>query len=160
MAWILNGVVRNILRSGAAKFQKVEFILILVVGLYIGGGFALPHTKEYIQDTGVIHQTEMIYADDEGEEREDVSLIEIEGIGKVLDYKNIYIEATISLLIISCLLGRVIFNSTDEIRFMIYTNCVLGILLLCLTTKPYMLSTFLYWCGIIVASFLPDKRVK
>lgn len=132
-----------------------NLLLVLTISFYIIGGMLIrenvPYYNKYIQ------QEHFILTDEEGEEYEDDGLIEIEGVGSVLSYKEIY-QCTIPFLIISCILARVIFNSTDEIRFMIYTNCILGLLLIWLTTKSNIPSTILYWCGIITASFA-DKKV-
>ena len=137
------------------KSDVSSLLLLLAVCFYIVGGFLIYEDKTYLQRNG-IQQENVVYTDDDGEEHEEEGLIEIQGIGNVLRYKDIYLS-TLPFLIVSCILARVVFNSTDEVRFMIYTNCILGLLLIWLTTKESAVSTILYWCGIITASYANKK---
>ena len=133
--------------------------LLLVIGFYLAGLFLIQQESGSLKNIDKIKQELVIYTDRDGEEHEDESLIEIEGIGKVLSYKDIYIT-TIPFLLASCVLAKVLFNSMDELRFMIYTSCILGLLLIWLTTKPNIVSTILYWCGIIAASSLTKRTTN
>ena len=133
-------------------------ILLLAVLLYLAGLFlSYKPDIEHLKHCGVASQELRLCYDSDGDEYESESLIEIRGIGPILTYSDIYI-ATVPFLIISLVLAKVVFNSTDEVRFAIFTNCILGALLLWLTTKPNIISTILYWCGIITASFIPKNN--
>ena len=94
----------------------------------------------------------------DGEEYESEGLIEIEGIGSVLSYKDIYFS-TLPFLIVSSILAKSLFGSEDE-KFLVYTNCILGVLLIVLTNKSYLTSTILYWGGIIAGSSALDADRK
>lgn len=133
------------------KFDAQTLLLLLTLCLYLIGGCLIK------EDRDSLHVEQFVYTDSDGEEHEEECLIEINGIGKVLSYSDLYFS-TLPFLIFSCILARVIFNSTDEIRSMIYTNCVLGLLLIWLTTKNTAISTIFYWGGIITASFIPYKK--
>ncbi|MDE6247524.1 MAG: hypothetical protein K2M41_06755 [Muribaculaceae bacterium] len=133
-------------------------LLILSIVFYIAGLFAMQKIDiEELKKTGAAEQEITTYINSDGEEQESESFIEIDGIGPLLTYKDIYLSV-IPFTIISCILGRMIFNSTDEIRFMIYTNCIIGLLLVWLTTWANALSTILYWCGVIAGSFIPNSE--
>lgn len=135
----------------------VPYVLLLLSFCFYFAGICLIRQDDSNVKGNVIHQESVVYMDRDGEIQEDEGLIEIEGIGRVLSYLDIYL-CTIPFLIVSCILGRVIFNSTDEVRFMIYTNCIIGLLLIWLTTKTNAISTILYWCGIITASYIHKKE--
>lgn len=134
------------------KFDTTTLLLLLTLCLYLAGGFLINEDSDHLQRRSIV------YTDRDGEEHEEEELIEIEGIGYVLTYKDIY-RSTLPFLIISCILSKTIFNSDDEVRFMIYTNCILGLLLIWLTSKSNLPSTILYWGGIITASFT-NKKAK
>lgn len=139
------------------KLFNSSIILVLSMVLYLAGLFLIHKPNiEHLKHRGVVNQEQILYYDSYGDEHESESLIEIRGIGRILTYSDIYI-ATIPLLIISCVLAKIIFNRTDKRRFMIFTNCILGVLLLWLTSKPNILSTILYWGSIITASFIPNN---
>lgn len=138
------------------KHDVPSLLLLLAVCFYFVGVFLIYEDKTYLQRNG-IQQEIVIYTDNDGEEHEEEGLIEIQGIGYVLRYKDIYLS-TLPFLIVSCFLARVVFNSTDEVGFMLYTNCILGLLLIWLTTKGSAVSTILYWCGIITTSYANKKR--
>lgn len=129
-----------------------SLILYSIVFFAIGVICMKPTDISVLKEYGFANQKQYTYVDNAGDELEADSLVEIQGIGKILSYKDIYF-ATIPLLIVSCILGKVLFNSRDELRFIIYTNCIIGILLLWLITKPNIVSTIMYWCGIAIASF-------
>lgn len=140
------------------KMFTPTVLLFLVVVFYLVGLFLIQKPNiESLKQHGIIKQEQTTYIDKDGEEHEDKSLIEIVGFGQVLSYQDIYF-ATIPFLIVACVLAKVIFNSTDEIRFMIFTTSILGLLLVWLTSKPNVVSTILYWCSIITASFIPKRN--
>ena len=134
--------------------DKPTVTLLTVFLFYLIGLFAIPNPDiGRAKRLGIIKQECETYIDNEGEEHEYEPLMEIVGYGHVLGYKDIYIS-TIPFLLVSCILAKIIFNSTDELRFMIYTNCILGLLLIILTSRQSILSTILYWCGIFTASYI------
>ena len=139
------------------KYDIPSLLLLLAVCCYIAGGFLIHEDKINMRNKS-IHRETVVYVDDDGEECEVDGLIQIEGFGSVLSYRDVYLS-TLPFLIVSCILARVIFNSADELRFMIYTNCILGLLLTILSTKSNIFSTILYWIGIITASFA-NKETK
>ena len=51
-------------------------------------------------------------------------------------------------------------NNDEQIGWIIFGNCILGLLLLPLTSKGNIPSTVLFWLGIIAATFLkkPNKE--
>lgn len=137
------------------KFDIPTLLLFLTFSLYFIGGTLIKEDRDLLQKRGRIRES-YVYTDQYGEEQAGEELIEIKGIGRVLSYKDLYFSTPV-FLIISCILAKVIFNSTDEVRFMIYTNCILGLMLIWLTTKSNLPSTILYWCGIMTASFIGKK---
>lgn len=136
------------------KVDKPTVTLLIVFLFYLIGLFVAPNIDiDRAKRLGIIKQECEVYIDNDGEEHEYEPLIEIIGYGRVLGYKDIYI-ATIPFLLVSCILAKIIFRSTDELRFMIYTSCILGLLLIILTTRQSILSTILYWCGIFTAAYI------
>lgn len=140
------------------KYDVPSLLLILTVCFYTAGFFLIYEDKTYLPSNG-IRQEHIVYTDNDGEEHEGDGLIEIEGIGSVLSYKDIYLS-TLPFLIVSCILAKVVFNSTEEEKFMVYTNCILGLLLILLTNTSNILSTILYWLGIITASYATSYANK
>lgn len=139
------------------KHVNPSIILVLSVFLYLAGLFLIHKPNiEHLKHCGVVSQEQIFYYDSDGDEHESESLIEVRGIGRILTYTDIYI-ATIPFLIISLVLAKIVFNSTDEVRFVIFTNCILGVLLLWLTSQSNVISTILYWSGIISASLIPKN---
>lgn len=135
----------NDMLKNKIKVDVSTLLLFITLCLYLTGGFLIREEETSVQ------RESFVYYDSEGEEYEGEKLIEIEGIGKVLSYSDIYLS-TLSFLIISAILAKVIFNNSSPEWFLIYTNCILGLLLIWLTTKSNVISTILYWCGIITAS--------
>lgn len=140
------------------KHFNPSAILVLSVVLYLAGLLLIHKPNiEHLKHCGVVNQEQILYYDSNGDEHESESLIDVRGIGRILTYTDIYI-ATIPFLIISLVLAKIVFNSTDEVRCVIFTNCILGVLLLWLTSKPNVISTILYWGGIITASLIPENN--
>lgn len=138
--------------------SKYDFLIVISIAFYIVGIFFIHNSNsEWLKDIGVAKQETYVSIDSEGEEYEHESLIEINGIGPILTYKDVYL-VTIPFLIASMIFGKMIFPSIDhpnnELRFIIFTNCIIGLLLIWLTTKPNIVSTILYWCGILTANFV------
>ena len=142
------------------KMITPDTILAFAVFFYLVGLFLIHRPNiEPLKQRGVIRQEQITYTDINGEEQEGETLLEIVGIGPVLSYRDIYL-ATIPFIVIACILARVIFNSTDEIRFILFTTSILGLLLIWLTTKHNIVSTILYWCTIITTSIMPKKHER
>lgn len=145
----------DMMKTSSPPVMLMATIVFYVVGLFL----IYEPNIEPLKHRGIIRQEQIIYTDADGEEHEDETLIEIAGLGPVLSYRDIY-SAAVPFLIVACILGKVLFNSTNELRFMIFTNSILGLLLLWLTTKPNIISTILYWCGIITAYIYVEKTNK
>ena len=143
------------------KMFTPNVIFILSALLYTAGMFFIHKPNiEHLKQRGIANQEQLLNYDANGDEYESESLIEVRGIGRVLTYSDIYL-ATIPFLIISLVLAKIIFNVNnviDEGKFVIFTNCIFGLLLLWLTTKLNVISTILYWSGIIAASFIPKAN--
>ncbi len=107
---------------------------------------------EPLKQIGVANQEEYTYVDREGEAQEGETLLSIKGIGRVLTYKDIYF-ASIPMFLISLFLGHVIFSTVgtgkNDLLYVLFANCILGLLLIYLTTKGNIIPTALFWAGII-----------
>lgn len=142
------------------KLFSPGWLVIYAIVLFVVGAALLSRSDiESLRRLGYAKQEQYTYTDSDGEEHEDLSLIEIKGVGKVLTYNDVYLSA-IPLLIISLILGRVIFHSRDELRCVIYSNCMVGFCLISLTTKANVVSTLLFWAGNIVAGIALSCMAK
>lgn len=140
------------------NFLPFDWLLVYAVAFYMIGACLMKREDAgLLIERGYAKQESYTYFDGDGEEHEGETLVELSGLGKVLTYKEVYF-ATIPFWVVSWFIGGVLFNSKDELRFMIYTNCILGLLLIWLTTKPNIVSTVLYWCGIFAAYLARRKN--
>lgn len=138
-------------------FHSSLFWLFLTLVLYFTGAFLIksPDTG-ILKDAGLAEQEEYIVADQDGEEYFTESLIDVKGLGKVLTYKEIYLFS-IPLFFASMFLGCIIFNGGEistsrmDIKHAIFANCILGMLLIWVTSKENILPTVLFWLGIFAA---------
>lgn len=118
--------------------------------------FIKPTNIELLKESEIASQEEYTYYDNDGEEHEEESLIEVTGIGKILTYKDIYF-ASIAMFLIAIIIGAIVFEggietrSEDSLCHIIFANCVLGVLLIWLTSKETIVSTIFFWLGIIAA---------
>lgn len=116
--------------------------------------------SETLNRSGLGEQEEYTYYDSEGEEHTSVLLYNIEGVGKILTYRDAYFLC-IPLFVISLFFNRIAYgeekHGEHEFHTVIFDNCLLGVLLIYMTTKGYILSTVFYWLGIIAADI---ARVK
>ena len=133
------------------------FKLLLPVLLYTVGASLIDHYDiEHLKNMGYAEQEEYLYEDSNGDEHEGKTLVEISGIGKVLTYEDIYF-APIIMFIFAMLFGGlvfyegVVFESRYEIEHVIFANCILGVLLVWLTTKSNVIPTILFWLGNVAA---------
>jgi hypothetical protein len=124
-------------------------ILFWLIGLLL----IKPTNILQLQEMGVTHQEECIGYDNENGEYEGVSLIEIDGIGSVFAYKDIYLSSVL-FLVLSLILNQLIFKGkANETRCIIFANCLLGVLLIRVTSSANIIPTVLFWLGIVAASF-------
>jgi len=146
------------LRERFKKKDKAIWGIILVLVFYFSGAFLMePVNVEPLAEKGLA-------SDDYDNEN---SLMEIKGIGTILTYRNVYL-ASIPMLLIAPIIGILLYkkgeitnsNNDEQIGWIIFGNCILGLLLLPLTSKGNIPSTVLFWLGIIAATFLkkPNKE--
>ena len=62
------------------------------------------------------------------------------------------------MFLLAALFGHFIFNKDDTINYAMLANCVLGVLLVRLTSTGNIISTILFWLGIIAASFTREPK--
>lgn len=141
--------------------KKINFApswsLALVLAFYFAGAFLIPKQDiQSLKDAGIANQEEYAYTDSEGEEHEGETLIEFKGVGRVLTYSDIYL-ASIPMLFFSVIFAKFIFDDSKEMECMIFGNCVLGLLLIWLTSKDTIVSTILFWLGIFAAGYANQK---
>lgn len=139
-------------------------LLFLTVVFYTIGAFLMPQQSiEPLIAKGIANQEEYTYMDSNGDEHEGETLVEFNGIGPVLTYRDIYFS-TFSFFIISLIFARCVFNeemaNKEEPKFMIYSCCILGTLLVWLTRKGFILSTILFWLGIVTSYYALAKDKK
>ena len=133
------------------------FWIVLALVCYFSGAVLMERPNvEPLKEIGVAEQEEFTYEDSNGDEHEGQTLIDISGIGRVLTYSDIYL-ASIPIFLIAMFFGGLILNNGDvfrnpnELKHVIFANCILGVLLIWLTTKGNIIPTILFWLGIIVA---------
>lgn len=131
--------------------------LVLSVALYVGGFFFIKPTDiGQLKEIGVAVQEEYTYIDNEGEEHEGESYIKIAGIGNVLTYKDVY-SASVAMIVIAMVIGAVLWGdgvkikSHESLRHIVFANCILGVLLIWITTKETIVPTIFFWSGIVTA---------
>ena len=128
--------------------------LLPVVFYTVGVTFIEKNNIEPSKRIGYAEQEEYSYYDRDGEEHEDETLIKIDGLGKILTYKDVYLES-IPMFILALTFGYFFKNgkleNEDEIKYVIFANCILGILLISLTTRSNWGATLFFWLGIIAA---------
>lgn len=141
------------------KFYSSYWPLILALVFYFAGvPFIHQGGVEHLKVMGIVNQEEYTYADSDGEEHEGETLMEVKGVGIVLTYKNVYF-ASVPMFFIAMFIGMIIFNhfdsrvkSEDSLKHIVFANCILGLILICLTTKQNIIPTILFWLGIISAA--------
>lgn len=145
-----------------SRLYSSTYLICYAIAFYIAGAFFMPHQNIVpLKKTDFAKQETYTYTDSDGEEHEAETLIEVDGVGSVLTYKDVYLSS-IPFLVISLILARLIFNDDiadrNELRFWTYTNGVIGVLLIWLTKKQCIVSTILFWVGIITA-YLAEKSI-
>ena len=136
------------------KWNDVYWLILAIVFYFAGAFFMKPVDVEPLKKMGLAQQEEYTYEDSEGEEYEGFALIRLKGLGKVLTYKDVYLFS-IPLFILSLFFSLLIFGVEEyrhfEVQCVVLANCVLGALLFKLTTKGFVISTILFWLGIIAS---------
>lgn len=142
--------------------MKFWIPFILIIAFYTAGIILMKQPNiEWLKNAGIAHQEEYTYTDKDGEEHECESLIEIKGVGDVLTYKDIYL-ASIAFFVPAMIIGMIVFGengdnfptSKESLMHIVFANCILGVLLIWLTSKENIPSTIFYWLGIVSAMFL------
>lgn len=136
------------------KWNAFNWLILAIVFYFAGAFFMKPVDVEPLKKMGLAQQEEYTYEDSEGEEYEGLSLIWIKGLGNVLTYKDVYLFS-IPLFLLSLCFNFVIFGNENyrylELQCVVLANCVLGVLLFRLTTKGQIISTILFWLGIVAS---------
>lgn len=135
------------------RIPDMCLILIPIVFYIVGLIMIKPVDIDKLKDKGYAEQEEFTYFDSDGDEHEGETLISVSGLGKVLVYKDIYLAST-SMLIIAYIIGAIVYRDTDGklgMQHIIFANCILGLLLIWLTSKANIIPTILFWLGIISA---------
>ena len=148
--------------------QSPMFWLILTFVIYVLG-FVLLKSPDVSQlrEYGLGERDSYFVTNADGEEYVSESLIRIDGIGKVLTYKDVYFFS-FPLFFLSMIMGCIIFKGGEistskmDIKHAIFANCVLGLLLIWVTTKENIIPTILFWLGILTAGVaaLADSKPK
>ena len=138
--------------------MKKDWIWLIPIVFYFAGVFFIPNMDvESLTDKGFANQEEYSYIDADGEEHEGRTLIDIKGIGSVLTYKDVYM-ASLPIFMLSLIFGKIIIDDNNEIGHVMFANCVLGVLLIWLTSTSTIVSTILFWLGIFAAGFAKGYR--
>lgn len=146
--------------------QSPVFWLVLTFVVYLVGFVLMkPPDVSQLRKSGLGERDEYFVTNADGEEYISESLLRIDGVGKVLTYKDVYLFS-IPLFFASMFLGCIIFNGGEistskmDIKHAIFANCVLGLLLIWVTTKENILPTILFWLGIFTAgiSLMFEKK--
>ena len=135
-------------------------IILTLVFYFAGAAMIKKADVEHLKKKGLATQEEYTYYDSEGEEHEGETLIEVHGLGTVLTYQNIY-HASVILILPAIIIGTIVFGKgIDEIKCAVFANCIIGLFLIYLTTKEQILSTALFWLGIIAATFIDNSPTQ
>lgn len=137
--------------------KKPTLFLIIAVAFYFSGVlFIKPDDIERLKEDGIVRQRDYTYVDSEGEEHEGSTLIEVVGMGKILTYRDVYFSS-VGMFVVAMVIGALLFGggekttSDESLKHIVFANCILGVLLIRLTTKDTIWSTVMFWLGIIVA---------
>lgn len=125
-----------------------------VVFYVVGVAFIENNNIEPLKRLGFAEQEEYSYVDSYGEEHEVETLIKIDGLGKILTYQDVYL-ASIPMFTLALIFGVFVNNGKleieDNVEYVIFANCILGALLIWLTTRDNRIATLFFWLGIIAA---------
>lgn len=127
----------------SSLFSKPIFWMVLAISLYIIGAICMPHPEsKYIKNN------EYYYEDSEGDVHDGVYHT-VDGVGKVLTYNDIYLLC-VELLIPATFFGYMIFKE-EGIKGVLFSNCIVGCVLIFQTTSDFIVPTILYWVGLVCA---------
>lgn len=135
------------------------FIALAIICYFVGVAFITPNDVDTLKKKGISEQEEYTYIDNDGEEHEDKTLISIDGLGKVLTYRDVYFSA-LAMLVISMIAGRLSMGDKEEFKHMVFGNCIIGVLLIYLTTKSNIIATILFWAGVVFARMTYSNNIK
>ena len=96
------------------KLSKISpiYILVLAIVFYIVGFVCMPaENVESLKMSEIAHQETYTYVDNDGEEHEGETLITINGLGKILTYKEVY-SVVIPFSVLSGIIGMIVFNKS------------------------------------------------
>lgn len=113
---------------------------------------------DYLKHIGIAEQNEYTYTTSDGEEHEGETLIDIQGLGPILTYRDVYLSSPALFLFaitIGCLsVGKnpLETDSDRQLDFVVFMNCILAYFLIRLTTHENLYSTIFFCLGILAAS--------
>ncbi len=132
---------------------------LLIPLIFYFGGMILcpPEDIQPLQGQGYAEQKEYSWVGKDGEEHNGLTLIKINGIGHVFTYNDIYGSA-IALFIPFLIIGKALYGKNqDELKSIVFGNCVIGLLLIGLSAKSHVASTIMFWVGIISANYINNS---
>ena len=133
-------------------FWSITFLVLYAAGALLMKTPDLGRLKE----AGLVQQEEHVIVYPDGDEYYATdSMIDIAGIGSILTYRDLYYFA-VPLFFASLFLGCIIFKGTIstsemDIKHVIFAHCILGLLLIWVTSKENIPSTVLYWLSLFAA---------
>ena len=80
----------------------------------------------------------------------------LEAAAGIISYKTLYL-APILLNFLAMFIGGFVlndgevFNNPDQFKYAVFSNCILGSLLVFMTTEETIVPTILFWLGILAA---------
>lgn len=136
------------------KSKRFGIAFFFVLAFYFSGYFLAEKIDvEPLKEMGIAKQEEYVYSDSNGDDHEGQTLIEIKGLGEILTYKDVYL-ASIPMFLIVLIIKHILYEKEDDLKYLIFANCILGCLLVRVTSKGNIPSTVLFWLGIIAATYL------
>lgn len=139
-----------------AKNHPFIFLIVAVAFYVVGAAFLKTTNIERLTESGIAQQNEYTYTDSGGEEHEEVSYIKSAGIGKILTYNDVY-YASVAMFIIAMVIGGILWGdglntkSDESLRHIVFANCILGVLLIWLSSKETIWATVFFWLGVVMA---------
>ena len=143
------------------KRFKIEFytsMLVLSIIFYTIGAFCMNRQNiDYLENIGIAEQKEYTYTDSEGDEHEGETLIDLQGVGTILTYRDVYLSSP-ALFVLAIVIGCISTgqkpletDSDRQLDFVVFMNCILAYFLIRLTTHGNLYSTIFFCLGILAA---------
>ena len=137
-------------------FGSLIFAFEIPLLFYLAGAFLMNGVSvEKVNELGYAKQQPYFYTDKNQEIIEGGGLIEVEGIGKVITYQDVYFGAIV-ISFLSLIFGAIIFyrdrsdmTNLEGLGYWMFGNCIVGAFLIALTTKANIPSTILFWLGVL-----------